>query len=181
MKVILTSRIKTLGNIGDVKTVADGYGRNYLIPKKLAIVYSEFNYRFFEDRRKFVEVENLINFRKAEEVRERIEKEDLVIVANAGENDKLYGSVNGTTIANLINDLIGEKYLSRSSVSTKKPIRMLGKFMVDFNLHPEVSFQRELTIVRVKEKAGEKAGEKVGEKVGEGTGESSEGIEAGKE
>ena len=44
MKVILTSRIKTLGNIGDVKVVADGYGKNYLLPKKLAIIYNEKNY-----------------------------------------------------------------------------------------------------------------------------------------
>ncbi|MDR1495211.1 MAG: 50S ribosomal protein L9 [Rickettsiales bacterium] len=161
MKVILTSRIKTLGNVGDIKTVADGYGRNYLVPRKLAIVYSESNYRLFEDKRKLVEVENLINFRKAEELREKIEKEDLVMVANAGENDRLYGSVNATTIANFVNDLVcGERYLSKGNLSTKKPIRTLGKFMVEFNLHPDISFQKELTIVRVKEDAKESSDER---------------------
>ncbi|MDR2777676.1 MAG: 50S ribosomal protein L9 [Rickettsiales bacterium] len=159
MKVILTSRIKTLGNVGDVKTVADGYGRNYLIPKKLAIIYSEPNYRFFEDKRKLVEVENLINLKKAEEIRGRIEKEELLIVASAGENDKLYGSINATTIANFVNQLIGEKYLSKGNLSTQKPIRTLGKFNIEFNFHPDVSFVKELTVVRVKEKEGESTGE----------------------
>jgi large subunit ribosomal protein L9 len=84
-------------------------------------------------------------------VRGKIEKEELVLVASAGENDRLYGSVNATTLANFVNGLIGEKYLSRGNLSLSKPIRTLGKFTVEFNLHPDVSFQRELSVVRVKE------------------------------
>jgi large subunit ribosomal protein L9 len=153
MKVILTSRIKTLGNTGDVRVVADGYGRNYLIPRKLAIIYSESNYRIFEEKRKLVEVENLINKKKAEEVKEKIEAQDLIIIASAGENDKLYGSINTVKIANFINQLIGEKFLTKSSVYTQKPIRTLGKFTIEFNLHPEISFAKDLIVSRTDEEA----------------------------
>jgi large subunit ribosomal protein L9 len=152
MKVILTSKVKTLGNVGDIKVVADGYGRNYLLSKKLAIIYSESNYKFFEERKKFIEVENIINLRKAEEIREIIEKKEFLMVASAGENDRLYGSINATTIANFVNQLIGEKCLRKSNLSIQKPIKTLGEFDIEFNLHPEVSFARKLTVVRIKEK-----------------------------
>jgi large subunit ribosomal protein L9 len=148
MKIILTSKIKTLGDIGDVKTVASGYGRNYLIPRNLAIVYSEYNYRSFEERRRLIEESNTSGKAGAERIKAKIEELELTMVVSAGENNKLYGSVNSRNIVNFINNLVDEKCLERNNIFLQRPIKTLGKFTVTFNLHPEVSFEKELEITR---------------------------------
>jgi large subunit ribosomal protein L9 len=155
MKVILTSKIKTLGEVGDIKEVASGYGRNYLIPKNLAIVYSEYNYRSFGERRKLLEENSALSKSRAEEIRTKIDEKELTMTANAGENDKLYGSVNSKNIADFINSLIDESYLTKNNIFLQRPIKTLGKFTVTLSLHPDVSFEKELSIVRGESKTME--------------------------
>ncbi|MDR2077696.1 MAG: 50S ribosomal protein L9 [Rickettsiales bacterium] len=157
MKVILTSKIKTLGNIGDVKVVADGYGRNYLIPKKMAIAYSEYNYKFFEEKRKLIEDNNAIGKSRAEEIKAKIDEINLIMIANAGENNKLYGSVSSRNIANFVNDLMGAEYLTKNNIFLQKPIKTLGKFTVGFNLHPDIYFEKEIILTRGETEAVETA------------------------
>ncbi|MDR2778206.1 MAG: 50S ribosomal protein L9 [Rickettsiales bacterium] len=149
MKIILTAKIKTLGDVGDIRVVADGYGRNYLIPQKLAIVYSDYNYRFFEERRRLLAESDTQDRARAEEVRTKIEeRNDLTMALNAGENNRLYGSVTPRNIADFLNGLLGGKYLERNNLSLQRPIKTLGKFTIAFHLHPDVHFERELSIVR---------------------------------
>lgn len=154
MKVILKSRIRTLGEVGDIKIVADGYGKNYLLPRRLAIIYSEENYKVFEEQKKMMEIEDLANKKAAEELRNKIEKMDLVILEGAGDNDRLYGSVSTSKLARVINDFVGEKKLiSRGNIIIKEPIKTLGKFQVLFDLHSDVSFEKDVIVARSREEA----------------------------
>lgn len=154
MKVILTSKIKNLGEIGDIRTVADGYGKNYLLPKNLAIIYSESNYKVFEEKKKLIEIENVAKKQKAEEIKTKLEKKDIVLIEGAGDNDRLYGSVSATKLANFVNNMIKEpKAIGRGDIFIKEPIKTLGKFTVVFNLHSDVSLEKDVIVARSKEEA----------------------------
>ena len=153
MKVILTSRIKTLGNIGDVKVVADGYGRNYLLPKKLALIYSEKNYKAFEERRKAIEEEDAKRKATALDVMRKLENKELILIESAGDNDRLYGSISSTKLANFVNTLLKNKVVDKNSIYIKEPIKTLGKFTITFDLHPEVSLDKDIIVARSKEEA----------------------------
>lgn len=153
MKVILTSRIKTLGNIGDVKVVADGYGKNYLLPKKLAIIYNEKNYKSFEEHKKIIEEEDLKRKELASNIKNKLENKELILLENAGDNDRLYGSITSIKIANFINDLLKEKVIDKNNVYIKEPIKTLGKFVITFDLHSEVSLDKDIIVARSKEEA----------------------------
>lgn len=154
MKVILTSKIRNLGEIGDIKMVADGYGKNYLLPKKLAIIYSEANYKVFEEKKKLIEIENIAKKQKAEEIKTKLEKKDIVLIEGAGDNDRLYGSVSATKLANFVNNMIKEpKAIGRGDIFIKEPIKTLGKFVVVFNLHSDVSLEKDVIVARSKEEA----------------------------
>lgn len=154
MKVILISKIKTLGNIGDIKVVADGYGRNYLLPKKLAIIYTERNYKSFEEQKKAIEAANQENKNKAEELMNKIKEKDLVLIESAGDNDRLYGSISAAKLSNFVNTLLKQKKaITKNDIVIKDPIRTLGKFTITFDLHPEVSFEKDIIIARSKEEA----------------------------
>ncbi|MBR2141435.1 MAG: 50S ribosomal protein L9 [Rickettsiales bacterium] len=153
MKVILTSRIKTLGNIGDVKVVADGYGRNYLLPKKLALIYSEKNYKAFEERRKAIEEEDAKRKATALDVMSKLENKELILIESAGDNDRLYGSISSTKLANFVNTLLKNKVVDKNSIYIKEPIKTLGKFTITFDLHPEVSLDKDIIVARSKEEA----------------------------
>jgi large subunit ribosomal protein L9 len=153
MKVILISRIKKLGEIGDIKEVADGYGKNYLLPKKLAIIYSEKNYKIFGEQRDILKQEDEKNKAVALSNKTKIEAKELIIIENAGDNDKLYGSINSVRIANFVNNLINSKDIKKNDVVISIPIKYLGVFEISFVLHPDVVFSKNIVIARSKEEA----------------------------
>ncbi len=153
MKVILTSRIKTLGNVGDIKIVADGYGKNYLLPNKYAIIYSEKNYKAFEEKKKQIEEEDKKNRELAESIKSKIENKEILLIESAGDNDRLYGSISSLKIANFVNDLLKEKVLKKTNIIIKEPIKTLGKFSIVFDLHPEISLEKDIIVARSKEEA----------------------------
>ena len=153
MKVVLTSRIKTLGNVGDIKIVADGYGKNYLLPNKYAIIYSEKNYKAFEEKKKQIEEEDRKNRELAESIKSKIENKEILLIESAGDNDRLYGSISSLKIANFVNDLLKEKVLKKTNIIIKEPIKTLGKFSIIFDLHPEISLEKDIIVARSKEEA----------------------------
>lgn len=153
MKVILTSRIKTLGNIGDIKVVADGYARNYLLPKKLAMIFSEKNYKAFADQKRAIEEEDAKRKDLAMVIKDKLDKKEIILIENAGDNNRLYGSISSTKIANFVNNLLKEKVIERSNIFIKEPIKTLGKFSVIFDLHSEVSVAKDIIVARSKEEA----------------------------
>lgn len=99
MKVILNSDVSNLGEEGDVKDVADGYARNFLIPKGMVMPYSRQNLALIESRRATIEKRKEDKREQAKTARERLEGESLTIQMTAGERGKLFGSVTSQTIA----------------------------------------------------------------------------------
>ncbi len=148
MKVILTSKIKNLGNIGDIKVVADGYSKNYLLPRKLAVPYSDENFKVFETKKALLEKDNQEKLETALKTKDQIDGLEVVILENAGDNDKLYGAISSLRIANKINELIGHKCVLKSNVIIAKPIKELGKVNIRLELHNDVVLDKEIYIVR---------------------------------
>jgi large subunit ribosomal protein L9 len=138
MRVILAGDIETLGHKGDVVTVADGYARNYLVPKGLAMFATKGTLRQAED------------MRRAREERERRRKEEaaakvavlasepVYISARAGEGGRLYGSVTSSDIARAVAEQL-EETIDRHDVRLDDPIRRLGTHQVEIHLHEEVN------------------------------------------
>ncbi len=99
MKVILNVDVKHLGEEGDVKNVANGYARNYLLPRNLVVVYNETTAALFEARKAEIEARKEVKRQNARSLKEKLESAELVIEMPAGSNGKLYGAVTATVIA----------------------------------------------------------------------------------
>lgn len=154
MKVILKSKIKKLGNIGDIVEVKDGYAKNMLIPNGLALFYTDKNYEAFKIKKAEIEKENQENKAKAEELKDKILAKELILIENAGDDGKLYGSITGMKLANVINSLLKlDGAVKKSNVSLKEAIKNIGKYEIVLSLHPEVSFDKIVIVARSKEEA----------------------------
>lgn len=153
MKIILVSNLKNLGKIGDIVTVKNGYARNYLIPQGFAIYYSESNYKVFKEQKAVIEKQNSEKKAKATENEKKLKKLDITILENAGDDGKLYGSVSSVRLAKIANDLLKSNDIKKSNVIIDEVIKNIGKFKITFELHPEVSFAKEIVIARTKEEA----------------------------
>ena len=147
MEVILREDIERLGNRGQVVKVADGYARNFLLPKRLAVAATDAN-------RKIVEQERQAHLRR--EAKQKSEAEDLskllngvtvTIAQKAGENDQLFGSVTSKDVA----DALAQKNftIDRRKVLMDEPIKQLGEFKIPVRLHKDVI--AEVTVQVVKE------------------------------
>lgn len=154
MKVILKSKIKKLGNIGDIVEVKDGYARNMLIPNGLALFYTDKNYEAFKIKKAEIEKENQENKAKAEELKDKILAKEIILIENAGDDGKLYGSITGMKLANIINSLLKlDNAVKKSNVALKEAIKNIGKYEIILSLHPEVSFEKIVIVARSKDEA----------------------------
>ena len=138
MKVILSDDVEKLGHKGDVVTVADGYARNYLIPKGFAILASK-------GALKQAEVMQRARAERAEKEKEEaaarvatLAASPVYISARAGEDGKLFGSVTKADIARAIEDQL-EQAVDRHLIRLDDPIRSLGTHSVEIHLHEEVN------------------------------------------
>ena len=102
MKVILNTDIKTLGEEGDVKNVADGYFRNFLRPRRLAVPYNAETVAFFESRRAEIEARKEQKRKDSASLKEKLEALHLEITMPAGRNGKLFGAVSAQVISELL-------------------------------------------------------------------------------
>lgn len=98
MKIILNQDVANLGEEGDIKVVADGYARNYLIPQKLAVPCTKGNMDLFEQKKKNIESRKEEKRKSALGLKEKIEAEEVAIIVPVGDNGKLFGSVTSATI-----------------------------------------------------------------------------------
>ena len=138
MKVILADDVATLGHKGDVVEVKDGYARNFLVPKGLAMVASKGALRQAEDMQR-ARAER--NRKEKEEAASRVAKlgaSPVYISARAGEEGRLFGSVTKSDIARAIEDQL-EEVVDRHDIRLEEPIRSLGSFEVEVPLHEEVN------------------------------------------
>ena len=138
MKIILSSDVEHLGRKGDIVQVADGYARNYLVPKGLAMTATRGSLRQAELMRKArEEAEERAKAAAAAKVA-HFASSPVYISARAGEGGRLFGSVTNSDVARAIEDQLEEK-IERRDVRLDDPIRTLGTHQVEVKLHEEVN------------------------------------------
>jgi large subunit ribosomal protein L9 len=137
MQVILTQDVGNLGKAGEVVTVKNGYGRNYLIPQGLAVTANSRNVKRLEHERKIVEARVKKEVGAASDVAGRINGMTLQFERMVGEGDKLFGSVTASDIASQL-EVAGVK-VDHRKIKLAEAIRALGKYEVEIKLHPNVT------------------------------------------
>jgi large subunit ribosomal protein L9 len=137
VKIVLRSDVANLGRKGDLVEVADGYARNYLVPKGLAITASKGSARQSEAMRRSRQVRDTKEREGAEAMARLLETRRIEITARAGEGGRLFGSVTTTDVAEALEAQAGV-HLDRRKLHLDEPIKTLGVHEVPVRLHPEV-------------------------------------------
>jgi large subunit ribosomal protein L9 len=146
MKVILREDIEKLGKRGEVVKVAPGYGRNYLLPKGLAYHYTSGNAKKVEVERKILNLHKAREKAEAEDLANRISQISTTIVRKVGENETLYGSVTGGDIAEALEK---EGFaMEKRKILLEEPLKTLGIYTVPVKLHPEVTAELKVWVVK---------------------------------
>jgi large subunit ribosomal protein L9 len=138
MKIILQREVEKLGVPGDVINVADGYARNFLVPRGLAIPASKGAVRHAESLRRAHEDRVAKSRTEAEALAERISRSPIKVKAKAGEGGRLFGSVTAADLADELERQTGEP-IDRRMIHLEEPIRSVGVHDVRIHLHPEVN------------------------------------------
>ena len=147
MEVILKSGVEKLGNEGDVVAVADGYARNYLIPRDLAIEATEKNRRVLEHEKRMDLDRSAKEKRVAERLASELSNLSCTIRMQAGENDRLFGSVTSLDIAASLEEQGIE--IDRRKILLDEPIKELGVFTVPAKIHPDVTADIKVWVVKI--------------------------------
>jgi large subunit ribosomal protein L9 len=137
MEVILKEDVANLGHRGDVVKVADGYGRNFLLPRKLAMQATEANKSVIEQMKSAAARRSATEKAQAEELVSKIELVALSFTRKSGENGQLFGSV---TSADIAADLSTKGFeIDRRKIQLNEPLKSLGDYTVAIKLHREVT------------------------------------------
>jgi large subunit ribosomal protein L9 len=137
MKVILQKTVERLGDPGDVADVADGYARNFLIPRGLAVRAEKGAVRHAESLKRAHQTRTKAQKGEFEAIAARIIQTPVVVTARAGEEGKLFGSVTAADIAEALSAETGIA-VDRRDIHLDEPIRSVGTHEVTVHLHPEV-------------------------------------------
>ena len=146
MDVILRDHVDNLGKRGDVVKVADGFARNYLLPRKLALPATDANRQWIARERKIAEARESEERVAAEALADRLAALELHVGRKVGDNDTLYGSVTNADIAELLKEKGFD--LDRRKILLPDPIRALGETHVPVKLHRDVTAQLKITVVK---------------------------------
>ena len=138
MKVVFLEDVEGVAQGGEVKDVKNGFARNYLLPKNLAAPATHNNLQRIEKLRRQANVDRVEKLEDMKSVAEGISGTEIFIEMRAGANDRLYGSVTGTMIADSVSDKTGIS-VERRWVQLDNPIRETGEFDVFIRLHSDVS------------------------------------------
>jgi large subunit ribosomal protein L9 len=146
MKVILKEDVDNLGTIGTVVQVSNGYGRNFLIPRNLAVEANPKNIKKFEHEKKIILEKAKKVKSKHEEAADKLSEIILRVEANAGEDGKLFGSVTSMDISEALSKQ-GMEVDKRKIVLPEEAIKRLGEYTVQIKLHPEISASIKLEVL----------------------------------
>ncbi|MBM4369198.1 MAG: 50S ribosomal protein L9 [Deltaproteobacteria bacterium] len=146
MKVILQQDVDNLGSTGDVKEVADGFGRNFLLPRKLAVLADERNVRRLQHQQRIAAAKQAKLLAAAKETADKISKTAVSIKRQAGEGDKLFGSVTNHDIADALAAAGIE--VDKKSVVLEEPIRNIGVFQVPVKVLRGVDASVKVYVIR---------------------------------
>ena len=145
MEVILREHIDNLGRRGEIVKVADGYARNFLLPRKLALLATEGNKKQIERERVKFEVKEAEEQKIAEAQRDRLANVEVVIARRVGETEALYGSVTAADIAEALAAKGIE--IDRRKLQLPDPIKKIGDLEVPVKLHRDVTAQLKVRVV----------------------------------
>ncbi len=144
MEVILKEDINSLGSRGDVVKVAEGYGRNYLLPRKLAIQASEGNKKVVEQMKASAVRRSAKEKAGAEALAAQFEGVSITFQRRSSENDQLFGSV---TLGDVADALAKKGFdVDRRKIQLHEPLKSLGEFTLPIKLHKEVTAHFKVTI-----------------------------------
>lgn len=145
MKVILKEDVKKLGNMGQIVTVADGFARNYLVPRGLAVEASSKNMKSLEHAHKVIQEKAKKVKESLQDFADRLSKVTLVMKAKAGEEGKLFGSVTSMDIAEQLKNEGIE--IDKKKISLEEPIKRLGTYSVGIHLHSDIDAKINLQVI----------------------------------
>lgn len=146
MKIILTADVDTLGNAGDVVEVKDGYARNFLLPRSVALIANEHNMSVYEKVRQQREAQASRAIREAETLAEGLNEVSCNVAVRAGEEDRIFGSVTAQQISVTLSDLGFD--IDRRAIEIEEPIRTLGVYDIPIRLHADVKASVKVWVVR---------------------------------
>jgi len=136
MQIILQEDVEKLGNRGQVVEVAEGYARNFLLPRKLALEASPGNMKRLEKMRAAFAKKEAVEKADAQKLAEMLASVSLEVARKSGENDQLFGSV---TTADISDALAAQGYtIDKRKIQLAEPIKLIGNFEIPIKLHREV-------------------------------------------
>ncbi len=150
MKVILRTDITNVGRQGEIKEVAAGFARNYLLPKKLVMEANAQNMKIWEREKTRLEKEREEIINNAKILAEKIEKAEFSITVKIGENGKIFGSITTAHLAKLFAEQ--DFVINKHDILLPAPIKEVGKVAINIRLHPEVIAKVSVDIIEEKSK-----------------------------
>ena len=147
MKVILIKDVADLGVLGDKKEVKDGFARNFLIPNKFAIEATDGALRILEKKKQEKQRKEEQLKKEYEQIAGKLKDISCTISMDAGEEDKLFGSVTSEMIAEHLRAESGAE-IDKKQVVLEDPIKALGVYNVEIRLHPEVRTEVRVWVVK---------------------------------
>ena len=151
MKIVLLERINKLGQMGDIVDVRSGYARNFLLPLKKALRATKENINFFKEQKSILEAKNLENRKEAESVKTKIDGKSFILIRSASDTGALYGSVSSRDINEVISADGVE--ISKNQINLDKPIKELGIYKININLHSDIFSEIFINVARSIEEA----------------------------
>ena len=146
MKLILNADVKSLGRKGDVVDVAKGYARNYLLPKKLAVVANSSNLKFAEALREKREIQAVANNELAESIKTALADAKIVISQNTTDEGTLYAAVSNEQIVDAIETFSGFR-LEAEQIDVENQVKEIGLHSISIVLGPDAKFETTLEII----------------------------------
>ncbi|MDO5701914.1 MAG: 50S ribosomal protein L9 [Lachnospiraceae bacterium] len=145
MKVILLEDVKSLGKKGDVVNASDGYARNMLLPKKLAVPATDGNMKDLEAKKRGQARQAAEVLKAAQDLKEEIEKKEVDVYIKVGNGGKTFGSISAKEIAEAAKKQTGIE-IDKKKLVLESPIRELGTSQVDLRLHPQVTAKLKVNV-----------------------------------
>ena len=145
MELILKKTVDTLGEEGEIVKVKSGYGRNYLIPKKMAVIANKANLALLEQEKTVIETRREKQRQEAETLSKKISGSSITIQHRAGEEEKLFGSVTSADIAEKLAEL--DIQVDKKHILLAEPIKTLGEVIVPIKVGYQMTSDITVTIV----------------------------------
>ena len=149
MKVILLEDVKNVGKKGQLVNASDGYAKNFLFPKKLAVEATKSNMNDLELKKKAEEKRKQQELEEAKELAKQLEAKEVLVSVKTGENGKTFGSVTNKEIAEALEKQTGLK-IDKKKIVLEEPIKMVGSRTVIVKIHPQVNAEINVKIMEKK-------------------------------